>query len=101
MRKRALLGKTPPPPPPGLRVPKALGDFLILRALRETKGRAVAVTDDELIEGSRALTETEGVFACPEGGACLAALEALVDERWVGDEETVVLFNTASGAKYF
>ena len=86
---------------PGLRVPKALGDFLILRALRETKGRAVAVTDDELMKASRALTETEGIFACPEGGACLAALESLVDESWVGKDETVILFNTASGAKYF
>lgn len=86
---------------PGVRVPKALGDFLILRALRESDGRAVAVSDEELLRGARKLSESTGVLACPEAGACLAALEVLVRERWVGSDDTVVVFNTASGAKYF
>lgn len=85
---------------PGLRVPKALGDFLILRAIRETKGTAVAVSDAALTEGARRLATEEGILACPEGGACLAALQTLVQKRWLGGDETVVLFNTASGLKY-
>lgn len=86
---------------PGLRVPKPLGDFLILRALRASRGCAVAVSDDELLEGARRLSRATGVVACPEAGACLAALVRLARERWITPEETVVLFNTASGAKYF
>ena len=86
---------------PGVRVPKALGDFLILRALRESSGRAVAVSDEALVRGARKLSQTTGVLACPEAGACFAALEILVRESWLREGETVVLFNTASGAKYF
>lgn len=85
---------------PGLRVPKALGDFLILKAIRETRGTAVAVSDDALLAGARRLAREEGILACPEGGACLAALEALVEKAWIDPDETVVLFNTASGLKY-
>ncbi len=86
---------------PGVRVPKALGDFIILRGLRESAGCAVAVSDDELLEGARRLSQTTGVLACPEAGACFAALERLVRAHWLQRDETVVLFNTASGAKYF
>lgn len=85
---------------PGVRVPKALGDFLILEALRASNGRAVAVSDESLLEGTRTLTRTSGVYACPEAGACYAALEHLVDEGWVKRDDVVVLFNTASGGKY-
>ena len=85
---------------PGVRVPKAFADFLILKALRASKGRAVAVSDERLLDGARTLSRATGVFACPEAGACYAALQSLVDERWVSRDETVVLFNTASGAKY-
>ena len=85
---------------PGVRVPKAFGDFLILQALRASQGRAIAVSDARILEGTRTLTRDTGVFACPEAGACYAALQSLVDERWVSRDETVVLFNTASGAKY-
>jgi len=85
---------------PGVRVPKAFGDFLILQALRASQGRAIAVSDARILEGTRTLTRDTGVFACPEAGACYAALQSLVDERWVSGDETVVLFNTASGAKY-
>ena len=84
----------------GLRVPAAVGDFLILRALRESGGTAVAVPDDALVEAQMRLSRLEGVFACPEGGATLAALEVLLAQGWVSPEERVVLFNTGTGLKY-
>lgn len=84
----------------GLRVPRAIGDFLILRAVRASKGTAIAVTDDELLDGVRDVASTEGVFAAPEGGACVAALRKLVDRGEIGADERVVVFNTGSGAKY-
>jgi threonine synthase len=84
----------------GLRVPAAVGDFLILRALRETDGTAVAVPDHEMMEGARLIGRTQGIFVCPEGGAPLAAFRRLRREGWIGDDETVVLFNTGSGLKY-
>jgi len=58
------------------------------------------VSDARILEGTQTLTRGTGVFACPEAGACYAALQSLVDESWVSGDETVVLFNTASGAKY-
>lgn len=84
----------------GLRVPGAVGDFLILRALRESGGTAVAVSDAALLDGQRRIARLEGVFACPEGGATLAALEALLAQGWLERDERVVLFNTGSGLKY-
>jgi threonine synthase len=84
----------------GLRVPAAVGDFLILRALRESQGTAVAVPDEAMIEGANLLGRSQGIFACPEGGATLAAFQHLRGQGWIGDDETVVLFNTGSGLKY-
>ena len=84
----------------GLRVPVAVGDLLILRALRESGGTAVAVSDEALLEGQRRMACLEGVFACPEGGATLAALEVLLDQGWIKPDERVVLFNTGTGLKY-
>ena len=84
----------------GLRVPAAVGDYLILAVLRESSGRAVAVSDDAMARGQLDLARGEGVFAAPEGGATLAALRALVDDGWVDPTERVVLFNTGSGLKY-
>ncbi|MEO8908895.1 MAG: threonine synthase [Gemmatimonadaceae bacterium] len=84
----------------GLRVPKAIGDFLILDAIRDSGGTAIAVTDDELIEGAREMARTEGIFASPEGGACVPALRQLLARGDVKPEEKVVLFNTGSGIKY-
>ena len=84
----------------GLRVPKAIGDFLILDAIRESGGTAVAVTDEELMEGARELARTEGMFAAPEGGACVPALRKLLARGDVKPDESVVLFNTGSGIKY-
>jgi threonine synthase len=84
----------------GLRVPAAVGDFLILRALRESRGTAVAVPDDEMIEASNLIGRTQGIFACPEGGATLVAFQQLRNLGWIDADETVVLFNTGSGLKY-
>jgi threonine synthase len=84
----------------GLRVPAAVGDFLILRALRESGGTAVAVSDEEMIEAARLIGRTQGVFCCPEGAATLVAFQRLRRQGWIGDDEKVVLFNTGSGLKY-
>ena len=84
----------------GLRVPKAIGDFLILDALRNSGGTAVSVTDEELIAATREIGAAEGVFCAPEGAACLPALRKLMETGEVSRGERVVLFNTGSGVKY-
>lgn len=84
----------------GLRVPKSFADHLILKDLRESKGTALAVSDEVLFKAQRWLGRLEGIFAAPEGAATLAALEILVQQGWVGRDERVVLFNTGSGLKY-
>jgi threonine synthase len=84
----------------GLRVPKAIGDFLILDALRESNGTAIAVSDEELIAAVKEIGAAEGIFCAPEGAACLPALRILIDTGFVQEGETVVIFNTGSGAKY-
>ena len=84
----------------GLRVPKAIGDFMILDALRASQGTAIAVTDDELIAATREIGAAEGIFCAPEGAACLPALTKLMADGAVTDGECVVLFNTGSGVKY-
>jgi len=84
----------------GLRVPKAIGDFLILDALRASRGAALAVTDEELINATREIGSAEGIFCAPEGAACLPALKKLLADGSVKADERVVLFNTGSGVKY-
>jgi len=84
----------------GLRVPKAIGDFLILDALRASGGTAVAVTDEELIAATREIGAAEGLFCAPEGAACLPALKKLLDAGQVKQDERIVLFNTGAGVKY-
>jgi threonine synthase len=84
----------------GLRVPKAIGDFLIIDALRASGGMAVAVPDKELVEAVGEIGAAEGIFAAPEGAACLPALRKLIDDGSIGEGETVVIFNTGSGIKY-
>jgi len=84
----------------GLRVPKAIGDFLILRAIRESGGTALAVSDNEIMDAVGRMARKEGVFACPEGAATLAALRRMVEDGEVARGERVVLFNTGSGLKY-
>jgi len=84
----------------GLRVPKAIGDFLILDAIRESGGTALAVSDDELIAAVDEVGASEGLFVAPEGAACLPALRILRNRQLVDDDERVVLFNTGAGIKY-
>jgi threonine synthase len=84
----------------GLRVPKAIGDFLILDALRASGGTAVAVSDEELIHAVRDIGAVEGVFCAPEGAACLPALKQLLESGEIHKHESVVLFNTGAGVKY-
>ncbi|HSQ78955.1 MAG TPA: threonine synthase [Candidatus Bathyarchaeia archaeon] len=84
----------------GMRVPAAVGDFLILRALRESGGTAVAVSDAEILDATYLMGKTTGIWPAPEGGATLAALLRLKRDGWVKDGESVVLFNTGNGAKY-
>jgi threonine synthase len=84
----------------GLRVPKAIGDFLILRILRESGGGAIAIDDDEMIRTTREVGGAEGLFIAPEGAACFAALRSLIDSGTIKLGEQVVVFNTGSGIKY-
>jgi len=84
----------------GLRVPKAIGDFLMLNILRESKGGAIAVDDDETIRTVRKVGSQEGLFVAPEGAACLAALKKLRASGKIDIGERVVIFNTGSGIKY-
>jgi threonine synthase len=84
----------------GLRVPKAIGDFLILKILRQSNGGAVAVDDQEMIRVARDVGSTEGLFVAPEGAACFAALKSLRRADKIDIGERVVIFNTGSGIKY-
>ncbi len=84
----------------GLRVPKPLGDFLILDAIRQSGGTAIAVTDQDAIDAAIALASEEGLFAAPEGGACVAALEKLLAAGFLKAEERIVIYNTGAGLKY-
>ncbi|AGY60480.1 threonine synthase [Gloeobacter kilaueensis] len=84
----------------GLRVPKALGDFLVLQAVRETGGTALAVSDADCARMMRLLAERAGIFAAPEGAATLAAVERLQEEGKIFSDERVVIINTGSALKY-
>jgi len=84
----------------GLRVPQAVADFLMLRALRQSNGTALSVSDEEMIAEIPRLGQAEGIFFCPEGAACAAALRRSMQNGWVKPTDEVVLFNTASGLKY-
>ncbi len=84
----------------GLRVPHPFADYLILRAIRETGGTALAVEDHEMVEGMHQLAAAEGILACPEGAATLIGLKRLVADGVIESDESVVLLNTGSGYKY-
>jgi threonine synthase len=84
----------------GLRVPKALGDFLMLEAIRASEGTAIAVTDAEMLDAGIELASTEGIFAAPEGAACVAAVRRLIADGFLKSTDRIVLFNTGSGYKY-
>jgi threonine synthase len=84
----------------GLRVPKPLGDFLILDAVRASRGTALAVSDGELLDAGIQLARDEGIFAAPEGAACVAALEKLLTSGFLKPAERIVIYNTGAGLKY-
>jgi len=84
----------------GLRVPTVFADRLILRALNESKGTALAVTDAEIIQAQKEIAQLEGIFAAPEGAACWAGLQHLLNIDWIQPDEKIVLYNTGSGLKY-
>lgn len=84
----------------GLRVPAAVGDFLMLKAIRDSGGYALSVTDEELMASTSKMAAAVGSFPAPEGAATLAALEKLIAENQVSERERVVLFNTGTGLKY-
>jgi threonine synthase len=84
----------------GLRVPKPLGDFLVLKAVRESGGTAIAVSDDALIDAGIQLATEEGIFVSPEGAACVVAAERLIQEGFLRPADKLVVYNTGSGLKY-
>jgi threonine synthase len=84
----------------GLRVPKPLGDFLILEAVRASGGTAIAVSDQEVLDAGLRLASDEGIFAAPEGAACIAALEKLLAGGFLRRSDRIVIYNTGSGLKY-
>lgn len=84
----------------GLRVPAAVGDFLILQALRQSGGVAITVSDEEMLHYAKVMGQHTGIFPAPEGAATLAAQIHLIERGWIRADETVVLFNTGTGLKY-
>ena len=84
----------------GLRVPKALGDFLVLKALRESRGTALAVDDQETLDAGILLAESEGLFVAPEGATCVAAARRLLENGFLSPSDELVIYNTGTGLKY-
>ncbi|HKE29106.1 MAG TPA: threonine synthase [Bryobacteraceae bacterium] len=84
----------------GLRVPKPLGDFLVLEAVRASRGTAIAVSDDEMLDAGIQLASMEGIYAAPEGAACVAALGKLLASGFLERGDHIVIYNTGSGLKY-
>ncbi|MCC6293638.1 MAG: threonine synthase [Bryobacterales bacterium] len=84
----------------GLRVPKPLGDFLVLQAVRDSGGTAVAVSDEEMLDAGLELASLEGMFVAPEGAACFAALKNLLANGFLKPDDRIAVYNTGSGLKY-
>ena len=84
----------------GLRVPKAIGDFLVLRAVRESGGTCIAISDQDLLDAGVWLAEAEGLFVAPEGSACIAALDQLLKNNFLKKSDEIVIYNTGTGYKY-
>jgi len=84
----------------GLRVPKPLGDFLILKAVRQSGGTAIAISDEEALAAGVELAKLEGMFVAPEGAACVAAVRHLLASGFLKPEEKIVIYNTGAGLKY-
>jgi threonine synthase len=97
---RTQLYENPATVASGLRVPKPLGDFLILQALRASGGIAIAISDKDLLEAGVKLASIEGLFVAPEGAACVAAVRSLLGSGFLKPEERIVIYNTGSGLKY-
>jgi threonine synthase len=98
--EKATEWKNPQTIASGLRVPAAIGDFLILQAVRKSRGSALAVSDSSMLAAVREIAETEGLVTSPEGGATLAGLKKMLADGFLGGHESIVLFLTASGYKY-
>src|SRR5262252_5943366 len=84
----------------GLRVPKPLGDFLVLNAVRESGGTAIAISDEDMMNAGVQLASDEGIYAAPEGAACVAAAQKLLESGFLKQTDRIVLYNTGSGLKY-
>ena len=84
----------------GLRVPKPLGDFLVLNAVRESGGTAIAISDEDMMNAGVQLASDEGIYAAPEGAACVAAAQKLIESGFLKQTDRIVLYNTGSGLKY-
>ena len=84
----------------GMRVPTALGDFMVIDTVRESDGAAIAVEESRLIDWQKQVARAEGLMICPEAATCIGGLEKLIAEKRVSPEERVVIFNTAAGQKY-
>ena len=84
----------------GIRVPSAIGDFLILKAVRESGGFAISVSDEEILATAAEIGHRDGLLMCPEGAATAAAYRSAIDSGLITGDETAVLFNTATGLKY-
>jgi len=84
----------------GIRVPSAVGDFLILRAVRESGGAAIAVEEEPILQAVEDAARDDGMLLCPEGGAVLAGWRQALDRGLVTRDERIVLFNCANGNKY-
>ena len=84
----------------GIRVPAAIGDYLILQSLRQSNGGAITVSEQEILSDMRAVASLEGMFVCPEGAALSAALRKLLAEGTLSPDESILLLNTGSGLKY-
>jgi len=99
-KEKAELWQNPYTHAAGLRVPSAIGDFLILNAVRKSCGKAVAVTENDIDKYTRLLASKEGIFPAPEGGAAMAAVVKLLDEKYINVNDRIVVFVTGSGYKY-
>jgi threonine synthase len=84
----------------GLRVPKPYADYIILDILKKSGGTAIAVSDEKIMRAVGEWASTEGIFAAPEGAACLPAYQALLAQKFLSPSDKVVLFNTGAGLKY-
>ena len=85
----------------GMRVPAALGDFMVLDTVRASGGAAISVEETRLIEWQKKVSSAEGIIICPETATCIGGLEKLIEKNQVSRDERVVIFNTAAGQKYF